>query len=165
MAKIDEKKVYELIETVIAENNDNYSLIKNNEKEKENCLYEVMEEIEAEEIESDKDIKDIIENNLKENDEYAMDEYGLTEENYKNAVLISKELSVDLENIIENFNEINIYKYETEEDFVDYLVFEELIFGEISDKLKPFINKKDIWNSLLKFGFHYVPKVGFINKL
>lgn len=160
------QKFYDMVETVIAENYEMFSLIENDETIKLAYADELEEDFETGEY-SLIDLKSNLKVNMITNQEYAEEQYGVDEETFNQFVLISKDLGWDLKNeLLERADDIQIYNMEKQE-FVTYMIEELQLLGDVPDKALYFFagNKSvlnDVWESLLRFDFSEVPNVGYV---
>jgi len=160
------QKFYDMVETVIAENYEMFSLIENDETIKLAYADELEEDFETGEY-SLIDLKSNLKANMITNQEYAEEQYGVDEETFNQFVLISKDLGWDLKNeLLERADDIQIYNME-EQEFVTYMIEELQLLGDVPDKALYFFagNKSvlnDVWESMLRFDFSEVPNVGYV---
>jgi len=155
------QKFYDMVETVIAENYEMFSLIENDETIKLAYADELEEDFETGEY-SLIDLKSNLKVNMITNQEYAEEQYGVDEETFNQFVLISKDLGWDLKNeLLERADDIQIYNME-EREFVTYMIEELQILGDVPDKVMNFIDTNHVWESLLRFDFSEVPNVGYV---
>lgn len=156
------KSFYEIVEKVIEDNYEMFSILSEDIDMKNNYAEELFEEYKnngsIEIISTFKYLKA----NMITNQEYAEQEYGVDEETFNQFVLISKDLGWDLKNeLLERADDIQIYNME-EREFVTYMLEELQILGEIPEKALNFIDTNHVWESLLRFDFSEVPNVGYV---
>jgi len=153
-----QERFYDLIENVVDENDD---FSNTSYTDKINMLEEIRDLFASGDY-TLVDLKKYVEQNLTTNDDFYLEKYDITEEELSDFKVIAKELSWDLEkDILERKDDIQIYDYDSEDEFVEFLLMDFLLLGEISDAVYPYIDLKHLWNSLVRFSFQQT-KVGFV---
>ncbi len=157
---MNSQKFYDMVETLITENMRTYSLILGDQTI-------MLAEAEALEEEFNtgeftlKDLKHKLETNLITNQEYAQKEYGVEESRFKELELISYDLCLELKWCLEHNDELDTYKMDLKE-FCTYMISEVNIFGDVNEKVLNFIDYNRVWDSLLRFEYSEIPKVGYV---
>ena len=153
-----QQKFYDIVDSVISED-DNFS--NTTEATKLEMTDEIRELFINEDYTLSK-LKKHVRDNLATNDDSYLKKYDITEEELNDFKVIAKELSWDLvKDVLERKEDIQIYDYDNEDEFVEFLLMDFLILGEIPDAVFPYIDLKHVWNALVRFSF-YQTKVGFV---
>jgi len=151
------QQFYDIVDTVVAE--EEYELT--TEEIKLEMTEQIEELFETGEY-SLKELKKHVLNNLMTDDEYLLDKYDISEEELKDFKEVAHDLGWDLiKDVLERIDDIQLYKYDSEDDFVEFLLMEFQVLGEIPDKVYPYIDLKHVWNSLIRFSFTET-KAGFV---
>lgn len=151
------KKFYDIVETVSLENDEIFSMIE--EDTKLEMADEIEELFETGEY-SMKELKQHVKENLQTNDEYLMDKFNIDEEDLIKYKDVSNEIGRELVYTLEHKEDLSIYDMD-EEEFVLFCIEELQIFGEVPEKVIPYIDTEDVYESLLRFDFTET-KHGFV---
>ena len=154
---MNNQKFYDIVDTVVSENEENHSLV--SEADKLEMADEIEELFESEDYTS-KDLKSHVETNLKTDVEIISENSGLDENTIEKYIKAGKEEGWDTKFINEHAEDIQLYEMEREE-FIMMLVEDLQIIGEIPEKALRYIDTDHVWNSEVRFDFSET-KYGFL---
>ncbi len=151
------QKIYDIAESLVAESDfkdivgDAYIL---------EVAQEIEEEIDGEEY-STLEIKSLARDKVDEIEDFIIDKYDITEDELKDFVAVADELGYDLKYILENKDDVILYKMDFDE-FIEMLITEWQILGEVNEKALFYIDYEHVWNSLVQYDFADT-SVGYVN--
>ena len=87
--------------------------------------------------------------------------FDITENELKDFVAVADELGYDLKYILENKDDVILYKMDFDE-FIEMLITEWQILGEVNEKALFYIDYEHVWNSLVQYDFADT-SVGYVN--
>jgi len=151
------QKIYDIVESLVAESS--FRDVVGND-----YILEVSEEIE-EEIGSEEystfEIKQLVRDRVDEIQEHIIYKYDITEDELNDFIVVSDELGYDLKYILESKDDVTIYQMDLDE-FIEMLITEWQILGEVNEKALHYIDYEDVWKSLVQYDFADT-SVGYVN--